>query len=385
MWETAELQGLRSAIHMWPGSEAHIGTREPTYVSKFNDKEPLDQKVMQILDWLDLPGPNDTDASLERPRPQLIASYVPNVDADGHLHGPNSTYIRSTIAEVDGMLGNLFRGLDDRNLTDVVNVVIVSDHGMATTSADRLIQFEDLVDETLIAHIDGWPLYGLRPVDPSPEHLQELYDSLVAKSKLPQYKGRFDVYLRDVNMPKRYFFSANQRIAPLWIVPVAGWAIVTRAEYDLSAENKDVNGELRAYRPRGLHGYDHEHPLMRAIFAARGPAFRPTPRRVPASSASPSAGNSTGDAGGHRTSVFQNIEVYNIVCDSLGLTPVPNNGTLRLPLLSAGRHNSDSLSETLWDPATGVEEAAGNEKDGGDSTQLFPPGVAPILGFGGDP
>jgi hypothetical protein len=75
------------------------------------------------------------------------------------------------------------------------------------------------------------------------------------------------------------------------------------------------------YHPRGLHGYDHEHPLMRAIFIAKGPAFAHPP--------------------GSRLEAFQNIEVYNILCDSIGLTPVLNNGTLRLPLSPVGLHDGD--------------------------------------------
>jgi len=30
---------------------------------------------------------------------------------------------------------------------------------------------------------------------------------------------------------------------------------------------------VEAYNPRGVHGYDYEHLLMRAIFIAKGPAF----------------------------------------------------------------------------------------------------------------
>lgn len=33
---------------------------------------------------------------------------------------------------------------------------------MATTSTQRLIQLDDLLDVGLIEHIDGWPNYGLR-------------------------------------------------------------------------------------------------------------------------------------------------------------------------------------------------------------------------------
>ena len=36
IWETAEDQDVRTAIHMWPGSEAHIGDIEPAYVDKLS-------------------------------------------------------------------------------------------------------------------------------------------------------------------------------------------------------------------------------------------------------------------------------------------------------------------------------------------------------------
>lgn len=62
---------------------------------------------------------------------------------------------------------------------------------------------------------------------------------------------------------------------------------------------------------------------MRAIFIAKGPAF-PHPER------------SMVDA-------FQNTEVYNIVCDSLGLEPKHNNGTIRLPFTVSGLHDAETI------------------------------------------
>lgn len=300
-WVTAQKQGLKTAIHMWPGSEAHVSHMEPTYLDKYNGKEKLSRKVDRVLEFLDM---SDDE------RPQVIAAYVPNVDSDGHKYGPNSTEIRSTIQKVDGLLDSIFQGLERRNLTEIVNVIVVSDHGMATTDTSRLVQLEDLVDLDKIEHIDGWPLIGLRPK--KPEDLRSIHNDLVTKSKA---NPNIDVYLRDVDMPERYHFSRNERIAPLWIVPKAGWALVTMKEMNL--KQAQVKGEI--YHPRGLHGYDHEHPLMRAIFVARGPAFPHQPNS--------------------RVEVFQNIEVYNVLCDSLGITPSPNNGTIRLPFKPVGLHS----------------------------------------------
>lgn len=262
-WATAEKQGVRSAVHMWPGSEAHILDIEPSVLDKYNGNEKLDNKVTRIMDFLDMPGKEDESADPEHWRPQLIAAYVPDVDADGHKYGPNSTEIRTTIQAVDTMMDNIFQGLETRNLTHIVNVVVVSDHGMATTDRTRLLQLEDLVDTGKIEHTDGWPLMGLRPKNP--EDTQSLYDGLKEKAKSTP---GIEVYMRDVDMPERYHFSKNERIAPLWIVPKTGWAIVKKDEFDLATVADD-----EVYHPRGLHGYDHEHPLMRAIFIARGPAF----------------------------------------------------------------------------------------------------------------
>ncbi|RYN20535.1 hypothetical protein AA0112_g10681 [Alternaria arborescens] len=319
LWVTAEKQGVRTAVHMWPGSEADILHQEIAYIDKYNGSEVLASKVDRIMSLLDTPGPRDVGAKANAPRPQLIAAYVPDVDGDGHRYGPNSTEIRKTIASADAMVGGILSGLQARNLTNIVNVIVVSDHGMATTDVTRLIQLEDLVDTKELEHTDGWPLYGLRPRDP--DSLHRLYNQIKQRTR---ENPNVDVYLRDENMPERYHFSRNKRIAPLWIVPKTGWAIVTRDEFDVEAGKK--KGQV--YHPRGLHGYDFEHPLMRAVFIARGPAFPHTP--------------------GSRMDPFQNIELYNIVCDTLGLEPAPNNGTLRLPLKPVGLHDDD-------------EDAPGNE------------------------
>lgn len=339
LWVTAEKQSVRTAVHMWPGSEAHIEDQEIAYVDKYNGSEVLDRKVDRIMDLLDVPGPQDIGAKANTPRPQLIAAYVPNVDGDGHRYGPNSTEIRQTISNADAMVGGILKGLQERNLTNIVNVVVVSDHGMATTDVSRMIQLEDLVDPAELSHVDGWPLYGLRPKDP--KKLHALYE------KIKRGHGEnpnIEIYLRE-NMPERYHFSKNDRIAPLWIIPKAGWAIVAKSEFDVEKGKK--NGEV--YHPRGLHGYDHEHPLMRAIFVARGPAFPHTPgSRMEPFRRSLDLSERTAVL----TKYAENIELYNIVCDSVGLTPAPNNGTLRLPLKPVGLHNDDedSPNETPSDP-----------------------------------
>jgi predicted AlkP superfamily pyrophosphatase or phosphodiesterase len=68
--------------------------------------------------------------------------------------------------------------------------------------------------------------------------------------------------------------------------------------------------------PLGEHGYDNDDPLMRALFVARGPAFKQ-----------------------HATApVFDNINVYALLAKLLGVTPLRNEGSLAATkgLLRAG-------------------------------------------------
>ncbi|OAL65795.1 type I phosphodiesterase/nucleotide pyrophosphatase [Trichophyton rubrum] len=303
IWATAEKQGVKTAIHMWPGSEAHIMGIEPTFLDKYNGSEALPRKVDRILELIDLPGEKDADIppTIMQRRPQLIAAYVPNVDAAGHTFGPNSTEIRTTIANADKMLASILQGLEARNLTNVVNIVVVSDHGMATTSVDRLVQLEDLVDLNLVERIDGWPLRGLVPK--RKEDIQLLFEQAKNHTAFMGFDDYLEIYTRET-MPERYHFSKSNRIAPLWVIPKTGWAIVERPDFDVKLAQK----EGKAYHPMGIHGFPHK-------------------------------ANS-------RVQEFQNIEVYNIICDSLRVQPRPNNGTLRLPLKPVGLH-SDGKSPPI--------------------------------------
>ncbi len=71
--------------------------------------------------------------SAEEQRPHLILLYISKVDHEAHLHGPESTETRDAVKEVDAALGRLFERVRSTKLP--VNIVVVSDHGMAQGQA----------------------------------------------------------------------------------------------------------------------------------------------------------------------------------------------------------------------------------------------------------
>src|SRR5262245_49259522 len=130
LWNTVRRAGGRSAAFFWPGSEAPIGGTHPDYWMPYNDRQPNEERVDQVLKWLDLP-PGE--------RPWLLTLYFNDVDSAGHLYGPNSPQVQSAVQKLDGMLGRLRRGLEDRRIANDVNIVVTSDHGMSETSRRRVI------------------------------------------------------------------------------------------------------------------------------------------------------------------------------------------------------------------------------------------------------
>lgn len=67
-------------------------------------------------------------------RPHVMTVYAPEVDQAGHGSGPDSNEVKSELRKMDTFIGEVFDQIDQRNLTDVVDVIVVSDHGMAGTS-----------------------------------------------------------------------------------------------------------------------------------------------------------------------------------------------------------------------------------------------------------
>jgi len=278
IWVTVERAGQRSASMFWVGSEAPIRGALPNYWKPFNDTFPGAARVDQILQWLDLPAAE---------RPTFLALYFSDVDEAGHAAGPDSQAVRDAIARADGYLGRLLAGLDRRGLTDLVNIIVVSDHGMTAVSPDRVVVVDDCIslDDVVISDIN--PTVGLFP---KPGRDEAVYAAL-AKAH-----PRLRVFRRS-ETPAAWHYRDHPRIPPIIGVMDEGWQIMRRA-------TREAIRDGRASPAGGQHGYDSQLMSMRGVFVAAGPAFRQD-LTVPA---------------------FENVHIYNVLAQILGVTPAPNDG-----------------------------------------------------------
>lgn len=158
---------------------------------------------------------------------------------------------------VDVFAKDLHTCLKARNLTEIVDIVFVSDHGMADTSQPEWVYVDDYLDQQafdFVEHEDGWPSMGLRfsPKANSSAYLNILWEAAKNNSE------KFDVYTHET-MPERYHFSHNPRIAPIYIVPKYGYALTTRGRGE-SGMSKGVSQPSILTSDYPLNSIDNSPP-----------------------------------------------------------------------------------------------------------------------------
>src|SRR5262249_34947627 len=137
LWVTAIKQGRRAATMVWPGSEVEIQGTRPTYWTQYTKSLTSYDRARGVVQWLALP---------EAERPSLLTVYFDEVDAAGHEYGVDARELSTAAAHLDESLGQMIAGVHALGLDDRTTFVVVSDHGMAPLSMDRVVYFDDYVD-----------------------------------------------------------------------------------------------------------------------------------------------------------------------------------------------------------------------------------------------
>jgi predicted AlkP superfamily pyrophosphatase or phosphodiesterase len=273
IWVTAEKQGKTAATFFWPGSEASINGVRPTRWMDYDGSVPDSVRIDSVMTWLDPEGDIRADFS---------TLYFSFVDSRGHAYGPNSPEVDDAVKEMDGLLGYLLDQIDEVGLSEDLNIILVSDHGMAELSDEKIIFLEDIINLNDVDVVEWTPVAMLRPEEGKTE---EVFNAL------KEHEENYRVFLRD-ELPERFRFSNHYRIPEIIMIADISYTITNRPFYE-------QRGIIAA-----THGYDNMEPEMRTFFAARGPDFRQ----------------------GVVVDPFESVHIYELMVYLLGLDPAPNDG-----------------------------------------------------------
>jgi predicted AlkP superfamily pyrophosphatase or phosphodiesterase len=273
IWVTAEKQGKTAATFFWVGSEASINGVRPTRWMDYDGSVPDSVRIDSVMTWLDPLGDIKADFS---------TLYFSFVDSRGHAYGPYSPEVDEAVQEMDGLLGYLMDQIEAVGLSERLNVILVSDHGMAELSDEKIIFLEDIINLNDVDVIDWTPVAMLRPKEGK---TKEVYNAL--KKNEENYR----VFLKD-EMPERFRFSNHYRIPEIIMIADMSYTITNRPFYE-------QRGIIAA-----THGYDNMEPEMRTFFSAGGPDFKQ----------------------GVVVNPFESVHIYELMAYLLRLEAAPNDG-----------------------------------------------------------
>ncbi|MBB5733002.1 putative AlkP superfamily pyrophosphatase or phosphodiesterase [Altererythrobacter atlanticus] len=242
IWITAEKAGIRTATQFWPGTTVKANGLYPTDWHQFSVDIGTRQRVDAIIDWARRPTEN---------RPQFMILYIESVDSAGHDFGPFAPETDEEVAVVDSQIGRLRDALAE--MGQPANIVIVSDHGMGPTSADRVIPLYRQLDGIGVPIEEG----AYSSINPVPGKDAELSALLLEPHEHMECWPKAEI-------PARFEYGTHPRVPDYVCLAESGWII--RA--------KPPRPDAKQMKDGGTHGWDNLDPDMRATFIANGPAFR---------------------------------------------------------------------------------------------------------------
>ena len=272
IWLTAQRQGLRTAVFYWPGSDVAVQGKYPDKYFNY-DQEPrltFGQRIDGILKQLRRP---------EAKRPQLIMAYFEQPDHNGHVYGPQAKQTRIAVMEIDKLISNLYERIQKLPISDNVNFIVVSDHGMTLTMPEKHINARQYLKKEWYYDIEG----------DAPANVYAREGCADSICLALQGVDHIRVWHR-TEVPYYLHYGTNENVGDVVIDTELGW---------LFSDKKAEYG--------GTHGYDPSYNDMHALFRAVGPAFKHI--SLP-----------------H----FPNVDVYPLLCHLLGIEPAPNDGSLNI-------------------------------------------------------
>jgi len=279
IWTTAGKQGMLSASFFWVGSEADIQGSHPNYFYRFDEAIALDTRVDQVLSWLRLPPAR---------RPHFITLYFESVDQAAHRFGVESQQVRDALASVDHQIGRLREGLKTLKLP--VNLIVVSDHGLADVDPKKVITLDERADAARI-------LAKFQTVGRGPQMLLYLNkgenSSVVDEAQRILNDGAQNFRVHRREQMARLNFSSTPRAGDLVVEPVLPYLVGLRARLPVASGAN--------------HGWDPKNKQMHGIFVANGPSFK---QRI-------------------KIPTVENVSVYPLMLSVLGLEQrVPIDGRI---------------------------------------------------------
>jgi predicted AlkP superfamily pyrophosphatase or phosphodiesterase len=289
LWVLAEKNGMKAASYFFVGSEADVQGVRPSYYYDYDGEVNNLTRVTKVFEWLQLP---------DSIRPRIITMYFSDMDDVGHRYGANNDQeLSQRIMQLDHELGALFEGV--KSIAQEVNIIIVSDHGMADVSIENYLALDQVIEGVNGRVVNSGALAHIYLDDPKEK------ETVIANIKLKE-KG-FTVFDPAQGEFYQDLGAHGNRIGDVIVLADLGYYWMENEEYREVMARRMRMDETNV---KGTHGYSEKYPEMHGIFYAKGPLIKI----------------------GLNIDSFDNIHIYPLICELLSL-PIPEGIDGKLEVL----------------------------------------------------
>lgn len=241
IWITAERKGIKSALFNWDGCELEFNGIKASFC----------QPYRSYKEWPSVE--DDTRRAIFKILDlfqngyKLGLVYYEPIDGTGHIFGPDSWIRKMFLRRIDKILYDIQVEIEKKGMADI---------------------FMDLIN----ANLEGLQVYKKNDV------------------------------------PEIFHFRNHSHIAPIIMVTNSSDYIIIPLNTYEKMKPFYLFGKITSFFLSGIHGcnqYNDKMSDMRAIFIARGPAFKKKLIHPP----------------------LHMVDHYNVFCHILGIEPLPNNGS----------------------------------------------------------
>ena len=331
IWITAKRQRKRVHVSWWMGCDVVIRKSLPQSCDPYVDLADDDKYDELVSDKL-----KQVTSNMSRGDVDFAMIYYEAVGEMGRKYGPESRKTKAAMRDVDRVIGELFVDLDQKGLSETVNVMIMSDTGI--DDADKVINLENYIDMNDVDKLVGeGAIVMIKAETGKNDHM---YNHLMNAN----VKG-LNVYKRQ-NLPFRYRIKDSDLVLPIVLTADEGYDIeAPKIKNRVVPEVDDDDEGL------GLSGYDPDHVTeMRGIFYAVGPDFRAA----------------------YESEAIKNVDYYNLMCKILDIRPKDNDGDLdRVAKLLKGYVDKDGDDGDDDDDEAG-DDAEAEGRDGSHGITILP-------------
>lgn len=203
------LQGRKTASFHYPGGDAKYKGEAvqrsllELYTDPDSNETEWRENTDTVMNWF---SKEDFD---------FVTLYYGEPDNVGHRFGPETENRRVMTQQIDRTIGYLLEAIERHSLTEHLNVIITSDHGMTTVKKKpkvteilltNYISFRDLVKFDIV----DYGSFGM--LLPKPGQEEAVYQAL------KNAHLHLNVYKRE-EFPERFHFAKHE-----WVLPIVTYA-----------------------------------------------------------------------------------------------------------------------------------------------------------------